>query len=147
MRRQLCFPIKQSFLLLFLVCLIGCGQRLASVEGTVQLDGTPVVAAGVAFHPVAGGPLGAATTDADGRFRIESANKPGLLPGEYRVTVVKKETSGFIADKNGLSAGVARGGIKETWLVPQRYASPNVSGLMADVKVGMPPLAFDLKSQ
>lgn len=148
MARRPYFPTsRRTFVLLFLPYLIGCGQKLASVEGTVQLDGKPLAAAGIAFHPVAGGPLGSATTDADGHFRIESANKPGLIPGQYQVTVVKKETSGFLADKSGLSAGIAPGGIKETWLVPQKYAAPNTSGLTADVKVGMSPLVFELKSQ
>jgi len=129
-----------------LLCLAGCGEKLAAVTGTVRLDGKPVASAGVALHPVAGGSLASGSTDAEGRFRIESGNKPGTTPGEYRVTVVKKETSGFLADKNGLSMGVAKGGVKEKWLIPQKYAKPDTSGLSVSVKPGMEPLDLNLVS-
>ncbi len=130
-----------------MLCLAGCGEKLATVAGTVRLDGKPVASAGVALHPVAGGSLASGSTDAEGRFRIESGNKPGTTPGEYRITVVKKETSGFLADKNGLSMGVAKGGIKEKWIIPQKYAKPDTSGLKVRVKPGMDPLDLNLTSQ
>ncbi len=131
---------------LLLPCLMGCGEKLATVAGTVRLDGKPVAAAGVALHPVGGGPIAGGSTDAEGRFRLEMSNKPGLPAGEYRVTVVKKETSGFMADKNGLSMGVAKGGVKEKWIVPKKYSSPTGSGLTASVKPGMEPLDLNLTS-
>ena len=101
--------------------------------------------ASVALHPVETGPLASGATDANGRFQLETGNRPGVKPGEYRVTVVKKQTTGFLADKNGLPGGVAPGGIKEKWIVPQKYASPSASGLKIEVKVGMEPLNLDLR--
>jgi hypothetical protein len=132
---------------LLLPCWIGCGNKLTPVAGVVRLDGKPLAAAGVALHPVHGGPVASAATDADGRYRLETGSKSGVMPGEYRVSVVKQETSGFQADKNGLSLGVAPGGIKEKWIVPPKYTDPNTSGLSVSVKPGMTPVDFELKSQ
>jgi hypothetical protein len=63
------------------------------------------------------------------------------------VTVIKKETSGIVADKSGLSGPVAPGGIQDKWIVPQKYSTPQTSRLTAEVKSGMEPVRLDLKSQ
>ena len=144
---------------LLLPCWIGCGDKLTPVTGTVRLDGKPVAAAGVALHPVHGGPMAVAATDAKGCYRLETGNKSGVMPGEYRVSVVKVEMTGFRANKNRLPLGparggikekmndAARGGIKEKWIIPRKYADPSTSGLTASVKPGMTPVDLDLKSQ
>lgn len=59
----------------------------------VSLDGEPVSGATVLFSPVAGGRSGFAETDGSGKFvgqtPIGSGKVKGLVPGEYRVAVVK----------------------------------------------------------
>jgi hypothetical protein len=132
--------------LLFL-CLAGCGDKRVSVSGMVRLDGKPVAAAGVTLHPVGSGPLASGMTDAEGRYQLETGNRPGVVPGEYRATVAKKAAAGFLADKNGLSSGIVTAEAKEEWIVPRKYAGPDTSGLTVSIKYGMAPLDFDLKSQ
>jgi hypothetical protein len=130
---------------LLLPCLSGCGDALTSVNGIVRLDGKALSSAAITLHPVKGGPLASGTNDSDGRYRLETGNKSRIAFGEYRVTVVKKETTGFLAAKNGLSGGIAKGGIKEKWIVPKKYASPDTSGLVVHVKSGMEPMKLVLE--
>lgn len=140
--------------LLLVVTALGCGPRkpsVVSVTGVVTLDGKPVEKAAVTLVPSeaqAAGLPASGITDQQGRFTL-STDKigPGAMPGEYRATVIKKETTGFVADKNGLSGGIAPGGIKEKWIIPQKYANPNTSGLAVSVKAGMTPFDLDLKSR
>src|SRR5687768_16586496 len=74
--------------------LCGCGEeglKLAPVEGTVLLDGAPVAEAGIMFQPAdpKAGPPAVGTTDAEGKFALITANKPGALVGEHRVAISK----------------------------------------------------------
>ena len=143
--------------LLALAVVLGCapgGPKTVPVTGTVTLDGTPVAGAAVMLVPPATTPGAApklpasAVTDEQGRFALKTANAgAGVLPGKYQVTVIKHEVSGMLADKQGLSGGVAPGGIQEKWIVPQKYAAPQTSGLSVEVKAGMEPMRLDLKSR
>jgi hypothetical protein len=81
-----------SALLSFLTT--GCnrgGLELAPVEGVVTYNGSPVADAGVMFAPQQG-PSAMATTDADGRFSLTTANQPGAVIGDHRVSISKVET-------------------------------------------------------
>jgi hypothetical protein len=129
---------------LLLPLLVGCTENSVLVDGTVRLDGRPVAAAAVALHPVDGGPIASASTDANGCFRPETAGNQGVAPGKYRVTVVKRESAGAMADRSGLFLGIAPGGAKEIWIVPQKYAHPNESGITVDVKSGMKAIDIEL---
>jgi hypothetical protein len=123
------------------------------VTGVVTLDGKPVENAAVMLMAMdltkSVGPPASAATDKEGRFTLKTENiGPGAVPGKYQVTVIKKETTGVLADKHGLAGRIAPGGVKEKWLVPQKYASPTTSGWTAiEVKAGMEPLKLDLKSR
>lgn len=82
-------PLRCS-LLVALVALAGCGSSgLTTVSGTVKLDGKPLDGASVTFQPVKAGPVGTATTAADGSFTVMTGAQKGLAPGEYEVSVVK----------------------------------------------------------
>jgi hypothetical protein len=76
--------------LLFLLAM-GCGDRRVGVEGKVTLDGKPLSKAMVVFRPEAGGQESGDVTDDDGSFRVKGAQADGLVPGQYKVTVSKKE--------------------------------------------------------
>lgn len=75
--------------------LSGCG-RLVTVEGQVLCDGKPLEEAGVVFIPQdfterrAGTRTAFGTTDADGKFRLTTVDRQGVVPGKYKVTVSKK---------------------------------------------------------
>ncbi|MCS7303901.1 MAG: DUF4198 domain-containing protein [Thermoguttaceae bacterium] len=144
----------------------GCGSgrpKTVPVTGIVTLDGKPIEGANVAFYPDTGEATGTGgqqkktdaltrpatgTTDKEGKFTLKTSPLgDGALPGKYKVAIIKKEVTGFLADKDGLSGGIAPEGIKEKWIIPPKYADPNNSGLTAEVKPGMRPLEFKLTSQ
>ena len=77
--------------LLLLPLLAGCGSdgpELASVEGTVKLDGRPVADALIMFTPVAGGRPAGGRTDGEGRYELTySRDAEGAMTGEHTVTI------------------------------------------------------------
>jgi hypothetical protein len=119
---------------------IGCGggqegPETADVTGYVSLAGAPLAGADVFFHPVVvEGPAQAcqAVTGDDGRFTVETHvdagnYKPGMVPGDYRVSISKldtsKVTSAFTPPKN---------------ILPPKYASPQTSGFTVTVSADKP---------
>ena len=80
-----------------LLVLSGCGSDpypLAPVSGTVTLDGAPLAGANLGFEPIKSGssvnagPASYATTDAEGRFRLETPDgRAGAVVGEHRVWI------------------------------------------------------------
>ena len=140
--------------LLLSVAVFGCRGRkppVVPVSGVVTLDGKPVEKVAVMLMPLqlqAFGLPASAVTDQQGRFTLNTENiGSGAVRGEYQVTVIKKETTGILVGEDGLDAGVAPGGIREKWIIPQKYASPDTSGLKVEVKSGMEPLRLDLQSK
>lgn len=151
-----------------LLGLDGCGSgrpKTVRVTGTVTLDGKPIEGANVTFYPetgeqpstgtspkdkkaLTGSRPATGTTDKEGQFTLKTFEEgDGALPGHYKVAIIKKEVTGFLADKDGLSGGIAPEGVKEKWIIPQKYSDPKTSGLTAEVKPGMTPLEFKLTSQ
>jgi hypothetical protein len=59
------------------------------VEGVVLLDGKPVEGATVTFISDDGKNSFSGSTDATGHFDLQSGEKHGAFPGDYKVTVVK----------------------------------------------------------
>jgi hypothetical protein len=115
--------------------LAGCGGAdYLPVSGAVTLDGKPVAGAAVAFVPVEDGPVGNAITDAEGRFDLNTVNERGVLAGNYRVGVVLQEVGAWAGDPTGTSGSPPPGAPPPKWIVPYRYASPETSGLAADVR-------------
>ena len=119
----------------------GCGDKLASVSGIVRLDGKPLTAAGVMFHPKDGGPVAGSTTDSNGRYRLESGSQLGVKPGEYCVTVSKYRMSGV--GKTGLPLP-GQGKIEH--LSPAKYNTPATSPLRVTVAQGSQSHDFELTS-
>jgi hypothetical protein len=88
--------LRRALLGLFLSALIlttvGCGKRLAKVEGVVTLDGKPLAGATVSFVPAGEGRAATGRTGTDGSFRLTTfRTDDGALPGEYRVVVTVTE--------------------------------------------------------
>lgn len=81
---------------LVILFLLGCGDggpKLYPATGTITMDSKPVDGAEVVFASEAG-LLATGTTDANGKFSLQSAGKPGAPEGTYRVTVTKSISSG-----------------------------------------------------
>lgn len=135
--------------LLLLVLAIGCGDDgrppLVPVSGVVTLDNEPIAGAAVMFMPLAGGRPAQGVTDAAGKFRLTTFDdNDGALVGNHQVTITKVEVTGMTATADGLSGVVDPSQIKETWIIPQKYAQPDSSGLSATVANGMDEVTFSL---
>lgn len=139
----------------------GGGPALEKVNGLVTLDGKPVEGATVSFVPGSGGLFASGLTGADGRFTLNTA-APGARPGggavagEYRVTIVKMESSAQrrTDDPNDpnydplASVGDNPNAPKKPkYLVPQAYGDAAKSGLQATVKKGTNDVTFALDSK
>lgn len=133
------------------VLVIGCGPRhpeTVAATGTVTLDGQPIAGATVMLHPQGPGKPAIGLTDAEGRFHLYTFQPgDGALPGKYLVTVRKVQVTGFRADPQGLSGPIAPEGVKETWILPKKYADAQTFGHEVEVRRGMEPIRLDLTSQ
>lgn len=129
---------------LLVLFVAGCGKSgptIAPVRCQIMLDGKPVEGAAVGFMPVDGGPVASGTTDANGRFELNTMNRPGAPLGKHVVTVTKVQQSGINPDGT-----IAPGGIRKKWLVPEKYSSPKTSGLTAVVEREGLKCVFELSS-
>lgn len=89
--------------------IVGCGGpglNFVPVQGTVTLDGKPLVRKGVMFMPESGTPGNgaAAITDQEGKYSLTAVvfgstrDQPGIPPGHYRVIVYEPLSS--VADES-----------------------------------------------
>lgn len=123
-----------------LVILIGCGPGgpdIASVEGTVTMDGKPLEYATVVFIPTGGRPAGA-MTDKEGKYVLNfSAGRKGAIPGPNKIRVTTLRDPSEDEDGNPIP------GSKET--IAMEYNQQTT--LEFNVEAGKKNIAnFDLKS-
>ena len=129
----------------------GCGSAgpdVQFVRGVVTLDGNPVDGCLVVFSPEeAGGLAAAGTTDAKGRFQLNSRNSQrfgqGAIAGPYRVTLSKLE--GKPADDEGRETSATAPTIPKE-LMPLVYTSKQTTPLRATVVKGTNEFTFALES-
>jgi hypothetical protein len=121
----------QGVLLLLAVAAGGCSYRpdlppLASVSGTVTLDGAPLVGALLEFIPDtakgAKGPPSLGVTDATGHYALTTLRQKGAEVGFHKVKIVAESPSGG-ADSRPRS------------LIPSRYNDPSSSGFSCEIKM------------
>lgn len=143
--------MRQTPAALLLACLVivlsGCGKErepykkeLVQVTGTVKISDKPLGDATVTFAPIGSTKgLGASgKTDANGVYTLTTPYAhPGILPGEYRVTVSKR-----VDPKTGEVK--TSGALKE--LVPAQYSTPGTSALKLTVPAGGGTLDIPLKN-
>lgn len=157
------------YALVVVACLVpivggGCARKgpgVNLVAGVVTLDGTPLAGATIMFRPVAGGPIGAGTTDATGRYVMTTLGfKPGagVLAGDYAVTIRKyksfeDELSSRPEDPGALAEWQAKvQQLDAKWsaeggpplITPKAYASDDTSGLSVTVVPGRNTCDFSL---
>ncbi len=129
-----------------IVCLgfLGCSasSKLVPVNGAVSVKGKPAEGAIIMFHP--GDPTlatASAVAEADGNFKIVSGGEPGILPGQYKVTVMWPDPT-----KQPTQAQIMMGtGEPGPDLLKGKYSSKSVTTLTADITSStttLPP--FDL---
>jgi hypothetical protein len=133
--------LSSWFALLTLV--VGCGEKLASVQGTITLDGKPIasgenLSGNVTFYPTDGkGVPAVGRIDSNGRYEMATASNVGLPPGSYDVAIVATQI--IIPEPGATPSGRP--------ITPRRYASTKDSGLQAQVEPGANTIDFALESQ
>lgn len=137
-----CARFVASFAVLLVAAVAGCGRggsqrdvKTYPVSGKVTYNGTPVADATVTFvgsegHSAVG------KTDADGVYHLMTFQPgDGAVPGEYQVTVVKREQTGPPPSEESDEDDEAIVPPPKS-LLPEKYASRDTSGLKATVKKG-----------
>jgi hypothetical protein len=136
--------MRVALFVLSCAMLVGCGSNLATVNGTVTLDGRPLasterLSAHVQFCPEGGhGTVATGYLDENGEYNLSSGSRKGVLPGRYLVSVSATE---IIPPK---IAGEAPSGRLAS---PPKYAEPKNSGFTADVTPGRNTFDFALLSK
>jgi hypothetical protein len=111
----------------------GCGNGLASVSGSVTLDGQPLrggngVRGTVTFQPKSGqGATAVGNLDENGKFVLSTGSQKGVAPGDYLVACSATQ---IIPSKN---PGGTPSGRRVT---PLKYADAQTSGLQFTVQSG-----------
>jgi hypothetical protein len=132
---------------------LGCGSSgkpgpaMGDVSGTVRYRGKPVANASVVFLPKTPDTRAAAvTTDADGDYRLSTYGvNDGAVVGSFQVSIVARAPyDGPVPE--GMSSAYAKEVFQNSGqpVIPERYFSPNTSGLTAEVKPGANVFDFPL---
>ncbi|MDR0610433.1 MAG: carboxypeptidase-like regulatory domain-containing protein [Planctomycetaceae bacterium] len=118
--------------ILCLTLMFGCGSRrppglpkLTNCELTIQFDdGSPVENAIVMLYPVEGKWYSNGKTDSAGTVKVAvNGSFPGVVPGEYKVTVKKQEIvfpPDFDSEKDNSVETVVINHIAEEFMVPNK---------------------------
>jgi hypothetical protein len=135
--------VRIASLVVLLSAVVGCGDRLATVTGTVTLDGQPLrrgpeLVGTVQFVPENGGVTATAYLDENGQYTLTSGSRQGTQPGRYLIAV--SATKIIPADTEG---GAASG----RPATPRRYADPMESGFAVEVVPGRNTFDFPLSSK
>jgi hypothetical protein len=125
--------------LCFLAALCGCGgsaKDLVEVSGNVLLDGKPLTIGSVLTMPERG-PGASGTINEQGEFTLTTRGMgSGASIGKHHVGVVALEGETEFNPEAPRKS-----------LIPQKYASPETSGLTIEVKPGEPnKFTFELTS-
>ncbi len=121
----------------------GCGNGLASVSGTVTLDGQVITGADkngtVAFYRESGGGTPAVGfLDQSGHYSLKTGSADGIEPGVYKVAIVINKLT-QPANRDALPVA--------TLITPDKYSKPKDSGLRSEVKSGHNTFDFALSSK
>jgi hypothetical protein len=112
-----------------------------TVSGTVTLDGAPLKAGTVTFHPVGDGPAAIGSIKPDGSYELAVGAERSIPPGEYVVTVEGNESasSEAPADPRTPPRPPKR-------ITPDKYASKDRSDLRVTLKAGSNKIPLELKN-
>lgn len=128
-----------------LLCVAGCGTPeipIAKVSGRVTIDGKPATEGIVYFVPTRG-PSAAGAIQSDGSYRLSTRNaNDGAVVGRHRVYLGPAwpvdNGSGMVADVKPRAPNT---------FPPQRYRTPEASGLTAEVSESGSTIDFDLTTR
>lgn len=130
---------------------LGCGYsgpKLVKVNGRILLKGQPLACGVVTFQPLENGQVATrrpsiGVIGADGHYRVSTfAPFDGAMPGDYLVSV-----DGSLQNGDGRPAPIdavdAPPQINPVAAVPQKYLSPQTSGLKATVPADVGETTID----
>lgn len=129
--------------LFVVVALLGCGDGMSTVTGTVTLDGVPVsvgkqMNGTVNFVREDGsGARATGHIDESGKYSLTTGATDGIEPGTYLVGIAVNQIT-IPADANAMP--------QPKLITPKKYASTRTSGLKADVKPGRNTFDFALET-
>jgi hypothetical protein len=137
--------VRAALVLVLGLAVSGCGGSgrvaVAPVEGKVLYRGEPLKFGAVTFQPAAGPPA-TGKIQSDGTFHLSTYGQDdGAAVGKHQVTVTCMESQAPNApppDPNK-EPGLGKP------LIPQKYLSPQTSGLTAEVKDRNEPFVFELR--
>jgi hypothetical protein len=140
--------------LLFAIALTGCsgGATTSPVEGTVTLDGKPLVGALVQFVPQGKGRDATAETDKNGEFAMSTMKSgDGVVPGDYKVVISPPmgtvDPKQYASSDEAMSAASKAPAKKAAGpAFPQKYSRPDLTPLTQQVPASG-KLKFELKSE
>jgi hypothetical protein len=123
---------------------VGCGNNLAAVSGTVTLDGDPVIGGEQMYGTVSfyreegGGAPAVAIIDSAGKYVLRTGGRNGVEPGAYLVGIAIKK----------ITPSTTPGGMPQAELISSpRYASVSQSGLREVVEPGTNTVDFQITSK
>ena len=130
-KKTFCIP----FAFFLALTMFGCGDsgpRLTPVTVTVTHKGSPLAGATVSAAASDGqGSSASALTDASGTAILQTpARGPGVLPGEYNVSVTKWESYTVPAPSSDDPSGMAT---EQKNILPPKYADHSTSGFKLTV--------------
>jgi hypothetical protein len=134
-----------SLLFVALPVVAGCQRgpalpELVPVEGTVTLEGVPIVEGAVSFHEEGAsagtGYCPTGETDESGKYRLFVQRQPGCPAGRYHVVVFANERIEYVPS---VPPRLPRS------IINRRYNDPRKTPLRVEVRRETPPGAYDLK--
>jgi hypothetical protein len=138
--------VRRTFALLVLLGspgIVGCGNGLAKVSGTVTLDGKPIqggpqMYATVNFVREDGrGTASVGIIDASGHYTLRMGAQEGIQPGPYLVGIAAQKVT---------PPATPEGMPQATLVTPAKYADITQSGFREEVKAGRNTFDFALSS-
>ena len=138
--------------------LLGCGGGGSTLEGTVPVSGivtqsgAPLEGAAVTFAPTGAGRSASGLTDATGKFTLTTLDPgDGAMPGDYQVTITKKEMVGREYTEEEANAYYSQHQTQPPApemknSVNEKYSQPDSSGLLATVPAdGVSDLKYEVE--
>jgi hypothetical protein len=135
---------RWAIALVVLVFTVGCGEKMATISGVVELDGKPMsladnVRGTVMFQPASrqGATLNG-TIKRSGKFELLSGTESQVSPGVYLATVSATEVLPLKQDSSQPEG---------RRITPDKYASSSESGLRVVIKPGENHVVLELESE
>lgn len=124
-----------------ILALGGCQDgNQATVTGRVHFNARALERGNVVFHPTGQGPTAIGSIQADGGYSLSTGRTPGLLAGQYRVTVQSREPVILPTDnQSGPKAGKR--------ITPEIYGDVATTPLSFDVKPGVNVIDLELQEK